>query len=413
MAKVLRLVQIESTIFNMHVSRPAFAQSLATLLAEFPAVAVLGPRQCGKTTLAQEHLRHAAPDGLYLDLERPRDAQRLADPDLFLSGHRDRLVCLDELQQRPDLLPLLRGLIDEDRRPGRFLLLGSASPALRRLGAESLAGRLATIELSPFTVAEARSAGFGQQVHWLRGGFPPSLLAADEAASVRWREAFIATFLERDLALLGIRGSAEAMRRFWHMSAHLSGQVLNLSSLANSLDVSHPTVRARVDEMVGAFMLRLLPPLSANLGKRLVKSPKLYLRDSGLLHSLLDIPDRDALFAHPAFGASWEGYVVEQVLGAAPGWRASFYRTAQGEELDLVLERGQRRVAIECKASSTPTLSRGFWTALDRLAIQEAYVVAPVTEGWPLDRRARVVPVHEVGALLAAEPAGLGEGLNT
>lgn len=388
----------------MHVSRPAFAAQLALLLSEFPAVAVLGPRQCGKTTLAKDHLRTQAPSGLYLDLERPRDAQRLADPDLFLSGVPDRLVCLDEVQRLPELLPLLRSLIDADRRPGRFLLLGSASPDLRRLGAESLAGRLATIELSPFTEAEARSAGYGVQDHWLRGGFPPSLLARDDAASARWREAFIATFLERDLALLGIRSSAEAMRRFWHMAAHLNGQILNLTGLANALDVSHTTVRARVDEMVGAFMLRLLPPLAANLGKRLVKSPKLYLRDSGLLHSLLAIADRDALFAHPAFGSSWEGYVVQQVMSAAKGWQVSFYRTANGAELDLVLERGRRRVAIECKASTTPTLARGFWTALDDLGIQEAYVAAPVVEGWPLERRVNVIPVGDIAAVLAADP---------
>lgn len=186
-----------------------------------------------------------------------------------------------------------------------------------------------TIELSPFTEAEARSAGYGVQDHWLRGGFPPSLPARDDAASARWREAFIASFLERDLALLGIRTTTAAMSRFWHMAAHLNGQLLNLSALANALDVSHTTVRMRVDEMVGAFMLRLLPPFAANFGKRLVKSPKLYLRDSGLLHSRPS-PDRDDLFAHPAFGSSWEGYVVQQALSAAKGWQASFYRTANG-----------------------------------------------------------------------------------
>ncbi|MEO8083327.1 MAG: ATP-binding protein [Ardenticatenales bacterium] len=384
----------------MHVSRPEYALQLSTLLAEFPAVAVLGPRQCGKTTLAADYLKVQAPTGLYLDLERPRDALRLTDPDLFLSGLQDRLVCLDEVQRMPGLLPVLRSLIDADRRPGRFLLLGSASPDLRRLGAESLAGRLATIELSPFTVAEAQSAGFDVQAHWLRGGFPPSLLAQGDAASVRWREAFIATFLERDLALLGIRTTAEAMGRFWHMAAHLNGQLLNLSSLANALDVSHTTVRTRVDEMVGSYMLRLLAPLASNLGKRLVKSPKLYVRDSGLLHSLLTIPDRAALFAHPTFGSSWEGYVIQQVLNTASGWRASFYRTAAGAELDLVLERGGRRVAIECKASSAPTLTRGFWSALRDLDIQEAYVVAPVLEAWPLERRVTVIPVGDVAAVL-------------
>ena len=386
----------------MHVSRPAHLAQLGTLLAEFPAVALLGPRQCGKTTLAKDFLTAHAPGGLYLDLERPRDAARLADADLFLSGHRHHLVCLDEVQRLPDLWPLLRSLIDEDRRPGRFLLLGSAAPDLRRLGADSLAGRLATIELSPFGLAEAQSAGHDTQSHWLRGGFPPSLLAPSDAASARWREAFIRSFLERDLALLGIRTTAEAMGRFWRMVAHLNGQLLNMSALGSALDLSHSTIRTRVDEMVAAFMLRLLPPWSVNAGKRLVKSPKLYLRDSGLLHSLLDIPHRDALFAHPAFGSSWEGYVLQQALDAAPDWQASFYRTAAGAELDLVLQRGRRRVAIECKASSAPKLGRGFWTALQDLSITEAYVVAPVTEAWPLEPRVRVIPVGDIAGVLAA-----------
>lgn len=396
-------VQIESTIFNMHVSRPGCAAEVAGLLEAFPAVAVLGPRQCGKTTLAREHLRDRGDGGLYLDLERARDVARLADPDLFLSAHRGRLVCLDEVQRLPGLFPVLRSLIDDDRRPGRFLLLGSASPDLIRHGSETLAGRLAMVELSPLSHEEVVPGVVGLEAHWLRGGFPPSVLARNDEVSLRWREAFVRTFLERDLALLGIRTAPEAMGRFWRMMAHHHGQVLNLSAVANALDVSHPTVRARVDEMVGACMLRLLPPLAANLGKRLVKSPKVYVRDSGLLHALLGIEDRHALFGHPVFGASWEGYVVEQVLGMARGWRAAFYRTAHGAELDLVLERGGRRVAVECKASSAPAVGRGFWSALSDLGIGEAYVVAPVAEGWPLAPGVRVMSVGEMGAALGMD----------
>lgn len=386
----------------MHLSRHGYAQQLTKLLREFPAVTLVGPRQCGKTTLARNLLRDQFPDGLYFDLERPKDTARLADPDLFLSGLQDRLVCLDEVQRMPDLFPILRGLIDDAPSPGRYLLLGSASPTLVRHGAESLAGRLATLELGPFSHEEAVPGAADLETHWLRGGYPRSLLASTNAASFRWREEFVRTFLERDLAQLGIRTTPLAMGRFWRMIAHHHAGTLNLSGLANALDISHPTVRSRVDEMVGAFMLRLLPPFVANLGKRVVKSPKVFLRDTGLLHSLLNIQDREDLFGHPVFGASWEGYVIEQVLMAAHGWQASFYRTVSGVELDLVLEKGGRRLALECKASTAPVPRRGFWTAVHDLAVDEAYVVAPVEKGWPLSTGVRVVSVRELTAILAA-----------
>jgi len=371
------------------IKREAGAR-VRNLLADFPAVAILGPRQCGKTSLARSLLSQAR--SLYLDLERPRDAERLRDADLFLGQHREELVCLDEVQRMPALFPLLRSLIDDDPRPGRFLLLGSASPDLIRFGSESLAGRLAVHELTPFTVAEAVPAAADVLAHWRRGGFPRSLLARDESASFEWRTSFIRSFLERDLGLLGIRTEPAAMGRFWRMVAHHHAQVLNLSTLGGSLGVTHPTVRARVDAMVGAFMLRLLPPLEANLGKRLVKSPKIYLRDAGLLHALLDIETGDDLFGHPSYGASWEGHVIEQAITAAAGWRPSFYRTSDGTELDLVLERGRRRIALECKASSAPQVGRGFWNALDALRIKEAYVVAPVARPWPMEKRVKAIP---------------------
>jgi predicted AAA+ superfamily ATPase len=371
------------------IRRPAASARVRALLADFPAVALLGPRQCGKTSLARSLLPRRG--ALYLDLERPRDAERLRDADLFLGQHRGELVCLDEVQRMPALFPLLRSLIDDDPRPGRFLLLGSASPDLIRYGSESLAGRLAVHELTPFTVVEAVPRAADVLTHWRRGGFPRSLLARDDASSFEWREAFVRSFLERDLALLGVRTEPAAMDRFWRMIAHHHAQVLNLSALGGSLGVTHPTVRARVDAMAGAFMLRVLPPLEANLGKRLVKSPKVYLRDSGLLHALLDIATGDDLFAHPSYGASWEGYVIEQAITAAAGYRASFYRTSDGTEIDLVLEKGRRRIAIECKASSAPQVSKGFWNALDDLRIEEACVVAPVEHAWPLEKRVRVI----------------------
>ena len=388
----------------MHIARLGYSQQLIQLLNEFPVVALIGPRQCGKTTLARDVLKAQFPNGLYLDLERPRDIARLADPDLFLSGEEDRLVCMDEVQRMPELFPILRSLIDDAPTPGRFLLLGSASPTLIRQGAESLAGRLATLELGPFSHDEGVPGAADLESHWLRGGYPRSLLASSNAASGRWREEFVRTFLERDLAQLGIRTAPAAMGRFWRMIAHHQAGILNLSALANALDISHTTVRARVDEMAGAFMVRLLPPFTANLGKRLVKSPKIFVRDSGLLHALLDIGDREALFGHPAFGVSWEGYVIEQALTAAHGrgWQASFYRTAGGVELDLILEKGQRRLAFECKASSAPVPGRSFWTTVQDLAVDEAYVVAPVEAGWPLSTGARVISVRDLAGILAA-----------
>lgn len=357
--------------------------ALETHLAEFPAVALLGARQCGKTTIAQQLVHDKG--GIYLDLERPADRLKLSDPELFLAQHVGRLVCLDEVQRAPDLFPVLRGLVDRDRRPGRFLLLGSASPELLRQGSETLAGRLGILELTPFLVGEVVPAGRADVLGlWRRGGFPDSLLARSEEASVRWREAFVRTFLERDIPALGFRVASETMGRFWRMLAHHHGQLLNQSELGRALGVNHTTARHYLEMLKQTFMVRLLPPLAANMGKRLVKSPRPYVRDSGLLHTLLGLESMDDILGHPVCGASWEGFVVEQVLAAYPTWKASFYRTAGGAELDLVLERGARRVAIECKLSSTPKPSRGFWEALRDLDIHEAYVVAPIPEPFPL-----------------------------
>ncbi len=376
-------------------------------LAAFPAVTLLGPRQCGKTTLARaiaEAHRARGENVVTLDLERPSDLARLADPEAFLRRHAGAHVCVDEVQRRPELFPVLRSLIDEERRPGRFLLLGSASPTLLRQASESLAGRVAQHELAPFSYPEVVAPGHvSLEQLWLRGGFPESVLASSEAGSFRWREEFVRTFLEQDIPQLGFRVPASVLGRFWQMCAHLQGQVQNLSALGRSMGTTHTAARHYLDMLEQTFVLRTLPPLEANLGKRLVKSPKMYLRDSGLLHALLDLDSYDALAGHPVFGASWEGFVVEQVLLAMQGtrWRASYYRTASGDELDLVLERPAmrgakaRRVAIECKASSAPAVTRGFWTALRDLQIQEAWVVAPVREGFPLGEGAECLPLGE------------------
>jgi predicted AAA+ superfamily ATPase len=378
------------------------APSVEKELSRFPVVALLGPRQCGKTTLARmvvERLKKRGQGALLLDLERPSDVARLRDPESFLGRHAAELVCLDEVQRAPQLFEVLRALVDEDRRPGRFLVLGSASPALLRQSTESLAGRIALLELTPFLWREVVDPGHATwQSLWLRGGFPDSLLAPDDAASFEWRTQFSRTFLERDLPQLGFRVPAPALHRFWRMCAHLQAQVLNLSALGRSLDTTHTAVRHHIDMLEQTYILRTLPPLEANLGKRLIKSPKMYLRDSGLLHALLDLETHDALAGHPVFGASWEGFVVEQVLAHATGWRGSYYRTARGEEIDLILEKRRRRIAIECKASSAPTVTRGFHGALDDLGIKEAYVVAPVRDSYPLGNGAG--EVVNLGTLL-------------
>lgn len=366
-------------------------------LADFPVAAVLGPRQCGKTTLVRETVG-ADPGMVYLDLERPSDQAKLRDPELFFSLQRASgaasLFCLDEIQRVPEIFPLLRSLVDDERRNGQFLLLGSASRDLLRQTSESLAGRITYLELTPFRADEVPEEPGALPRLWFRGGFPRSFLAASDESSADWRESFTRTFLERDLPQLGFGVPAATLSRVWRMLAHVHGQVLNSSQLGAALGVSHTTIRSYLDLLSQTFMVRLLEPYAANLKKRIVKSPKVYLRDSGILHSLLQIDSLDDVLAHPVCGASWEGLVIENVIAALPGWQPSFYRTADGAEIDLVLERGQRRIAVECKASTAPTVSRGFWTAIDDLAIDEAWVIAPVAEPYPLRKGVTVAPLN-------------------
>jgi predicted AAA+ superfamily ATPase len=354
-------------------------------LNESPAVAILGPRQCGKSTLARAVIS-GRPNAVHLDLERRSDVARLAEPELFFHAHANDLVCLDEIQRMPDIFPVLRSVIDDNRRNSRFLILGSASRELIRQSSESLAGRLMHLELSPFLLSEVARPGAGLQAYLLRGGFPLSLLAGSDAASMRWRQSFIRAFLERDIPQLGITIPASSIERLWRMCAHYHGQVLNLSQLGASLGVSHTTARAYVELLARTFMVRVQPPFLPSSAKRLVKSPKIYLRDTGILHALLDIETWDDLLGHPVFGHSWESMVIENVLAQMPGWRGSFYRTAKGAEIDLVLEKGNRRIAIECKASSAPEPTQGFWNALEDIGTREAWIVAPIEGSYPLAR---------------------------
>jgi hypothetical protein len=376
--------------------------SIEHTLTEFPAVALLGPRQAGKTTLARV-IANERPNSLYLDLERPSDLAKLADPELFLSRHADQFIVMDEVQRQPEIFAVLRALIDQKRTPGRFLLLGSASPQLLRQASESLAGRIFFHELAPFDISEIKPSHLELQNFWLRGGYPLSWLAKSDTASFAWRESFIATHLERDIPSFGIRVPGTTLRRFWQMLAHLHGQLWNASRLASGFGVSAPTVQHYLDILEATYMLRRLPPLQANLGKRLVKSPKVYLRDSGLLHALLGITTLNDLAGHPVVGASWEGWVLEQIAQLiAPQWQLSFYRTARGAEMDVVAERGKQKIGFEIKFSSAPTLSKGFWSALADLKLDHAYVIAPVENGYPLASNVDVVPAAELVKVLQA-----------
>jgi predicted AAA+ superfamily ATPase len=359
-----------------------------------PGLVLLGPRQVGKTTLAKAiALQH--PRALRLDLQLDSDRAKLSTGSGFLAAHRDRLLVLDEVQYVPGFFAQLRPEIDADRRPGRFLLLGSATGRLLQQSAESLAGRVSYLELSPFLAGEVMppvSDASGTdlvalQQLWLRGGFPLSFTANTDAQSFVWRQDFIATLLNRDLRELGVNVPAQTLQRFWRMSAHLHGQLFNASQIGASLGgLSHSTVARYLDALVDTMMLRRLEPHFANVGKRLVKSPKVYVRDSGLLHALLHITDVNTLAGHPIAGASWEGMVLEQICALAPaGADIGFYRTAAGAELDVVVAWGSRIVAFEIKLSAAPKVTRGFWQACSDLGVDAAYIVAPVAQGWPLE----------------------------
>jgi predicted AAA+ superfamily ATPase len=354
-------------------------------------VALLGPRQCGKTTLARQFVRTDSVN--YFDLEDPQSLARLAEPDLALRPLRG-LVVLDEVQRRPDLFPLLRVLADRKPLPARFLILGSASPDLLRQSSETLAGRLETVHLEGFRLADVGPQAQGRL--WLRGGFPLSFTARSERDSYAWRQQFVQTFLERDIPQLGVEIPAIALRRYWTMLAHYHGQVWNGAELARALAVSEPTVRRYLDLLTGVFMIRQLPPWFENLGKRQVKSPKVYVRDSGLLHSLLAVADRRALELHPKVGASWEGFAVEEVLKVVRPDEAYFWATHQGAELDLLLFKRGRRIGVECKRADAPTLTPSMRVALHDLKLDRLVVVYPGERRYALAKRVEAVPLKEL-----------------
>lgn len=365
-------------------------------LQHYPAVAILGPRQCGKTTLALQIVEKFSPS-IYLDLENPADLAKLEDPLAFFDLHFNDLVCLDEIQRTPDFFSVLRSVIDNRDRNGQFLILGSASPDLIRQSSESLAGRISYLDLTPFLLSEVDN---GQKKNtrelWLRGGFPRSYLAQTIDVSFDWRKDFIRTFLERDIGMMGFRLPPARLGRFWKMCAHVHGSLLNASKLAESLGVSSHTVRSYIDALEHTFMVRMLMPDETNLKKRLVKSPKVYIRDSGILHALLDIRTHDDLLSHPVIGASFEGFAMENILAAAKDYEPSFYRTSAGAEIDLVLRKGRRCLAFELKSSTVPRVSKGFWNAMADITPDEAYVVAPVDESYPIKGGVLVISLWNI-----------------
>ncbi len=385
-------------------------RTLSDFLAQFPAVVLLGPRQAGKTTLAFAQ-KNQNPGALYLDLELPSAQRQLDDPEAFFLAHPNQLVILDEVQRLPELFSVLRGVIDQRRRDGeasrQFLLLGSASGVLLKQSSESLAGRVAQLELTPFQAMEVLRAEEGMQgmnALWVRGGFPLSWMAANDAQSLSWREAFITTYLEKDIPALGPRIPATTLRRLWTMLAHNQGELLDQSRLAAALAISGQTVGRYIDLLCDLMLVRRLPAWSGNVGKRLVRAPKVYVRDSGIVHALLGLQDLDSVLSHPVAGGSWEGFVVEQLISAAPQAQASFFRTSHGAEVDLVLEfRGGQTWVIEIKRSSAPTVSKGFYLAADDVGASRKILVAPVQGAFPIKGGIEVMNPLMAAALVAAQ----------
>jgi len=368
------------------INRTHYLQSLSIATGRSPVTALLGPRQCGKTTLArlfaQQRLAH------YFDLESPADQQRLQNPELMLGQLQD-MVILDEIQSKPELFNVLRVLVDRPGNHLKFLILGSASPHIIKNVSETLAGRVEFIELAGFNLGETKEI----QKPWLRGGFPRSFLADSEVDSQVWRDGFIRTFLERDIPMLGISIAPAAMRRFWTMLAHFHGQIWNASELGRSMGLSDKTVRSYLDILTSTFMIRQLQPWHENLRKRQVKAPKIYFRDSGLLHNLLNIPDYHSLTGNPRLGASWEGFAMEQVLQALRPSEAYFWSTYSGAEVDLLFFKGGKRYGIEFKFNEAPKVTKSMHIAINDLSLDYLWIIYPGNEEYPVTDKIMVRPL--------------------
>jgi len=360
----------------------------------FPVTGIIGPRQVGKTTLAKLLMRGIEKESIYLDLENPKDLAKLTDPVLFFTRNESKCIILDEIQRSPNLFPVLRSMVDTNRVPSRFIILGSASPDLIRDSSESLAGRIAYEELSPFNILELPGTTDIND-HWFRGGFPDAFLAPSEAIRIKWLSNFIRTYIERDLPMLGLNLNPNIIRKLWTMLAHNHGNLLNLSNLSKSLEVSSTTLKKYVQFLEDAFLIRQLPPYFVNIKKRIVKSPKVYIRDTGILHYLLSILDFNALESFPVIGASWEGYVIEQIIQNMPDeYNACFYRTHQGAECDLVLVKGGKpEIAIEIKYTSTPKPRQGMIQSFIDLNTLRNFVIIPETDDYEIQKNIVVTSV--------------------
>jgi uncharacterized protein len=357
----------------------------------FPVVGIVGPRQVGKTTLVKHIIPEIDKETLYLDLESPEDYNKLADAELFLNGYENHTVIIDEVQRKSELFPILRSLIDRNREPGRFILLGSASPDLLRDGSESLAGRIVYLELNPFDIVELKGHKTVEQV-WLKGGFPNAVLEVRDDISKQWMLSFIKTYIERDLPLLGLKAPIQSTEKLWMMLAHINGNLLNYSQISGSLGVSSNTVKSYVQFFEKSYLIRILPPIYTNTKKRLTKTPKLYFTDSGILHQLLRIHTLNDLFGHPGLGNSWESFVIQQVLNNLPEeLDAHFYRTQDGSELDLIISKGQQIIAgVEIKISNAPKLSKGNSLAINTLNSPLNFIITPSSAEYPLRKNVQV-----------------------
>jgi len=369
---------------------------LKKYIDNFPVLAILGPRQCGKSTLAKQLLQSY--NSIYLDLENPDDLAKLAEPILFFNQHKDKIICLDEIQRLPEIFTILRSIIDDNNRNAQFILLGSASPQLLKQTSETLAGRIVYHELTPFLQSELPNTYTKDAIssYWFRGGFPRSVLAIDNEISEVWRKNFILTFLEKDIPNLGFGYPPEKIRRLWQMIAHSQGQLVNLTELGKSLGISHTMIRQYIDLLEQTYMIRVLQPYFGNTKKRITKTPKIYIRDTGILHSLLRISSPEIILGHPVAGSSWETMVIENIISQTSNYTHSFYRTSNGNEIDLILENGTNTFAIECKLSSAPKLSRSFYSVLDDVKAKFAWVVAPVNDSYLIKENIKVCNLETI-----------------
>ncbi|RLD35674.1 MAG: hypothetical protein DRI74_10435 [Bacteroidetes bacterium] len=383
---------IFAKIFIMNVHRYIYDEIMESL-EHFPITAIIGARQVGKTTLAKQVMKHFE-NALYIDLEKPSDRTMLSDAEQFFKFNNGKLICLDEIQLLPEIYPLLRSLIDDEQFDIKFLITGSASPDLLQKSSESLAGRIAYYQLPVFLLNEIGN-NYNLENYWFRGGFPLSLLSPTNKQSIKWLDNFILTFLERDLKNFGFSIPSETINRLWKMLAHVNGQILNYSLLSNSMGYSDTTIKKYIDILTNTYMLRIIKPYYLNTKKRLIKSPKLYFRDTGILHRLLNIRDFNELFQHPAYGNSWETLCIENIINTFNHAEPFYYRTSGGNEIDLVLTAGGKNIAIEFKTSSSPTVTKGFWQALDDLKSEKAFIIAPVKAPYPYKNNVWVYPIQE------------------